>query len=340
MAKIAISYRRSDTQDITGRIFDRLVAHYGKDTIFRDIDSIQPGIDFRQQIADALRTTDVLLVIAGPGWLGQGNGPATRMENEADPVRIEVETALKRDIPIIPILVNGMTMPQISELPSSLKDFAYRHAVTVDGGRDFDHHIDGLIRALDRIVAPQAGDAAPVRSGDIKVPPPSPWRTYGLMGGAVVVALVVGAVLFDRPSRQSTAAVQPPVTQMTSPAPAAQPVTTVPPPAAPAPVTPAPVVQPQPRVADIPVAATPAFDCSKSHAVDELAVCRSGQLSYLDQELNVIFDALRNRLSKDQQATLWAQEQVWLKQRAACISDEACIREAYLSGIAQLQSWH
>ncbi len=204
MAKIAISYRRSDSQDITGRIFDRLVQRYGKNTVFRDIDSIQPGIDFRRQIADALRTTDVLLVVAGPGWLGQGNGAATRMENEADPVRIEVETALKRDIPIIPILVNGMRMPQIGALPSSLKDFAYRHAVTVDGGRDFDHHIDGLIRALDRIVAPQAGDAAPARGGDSAARPPLPWRNYGLIGGVVVVALVVGVVLLGRPGRQGT----------------------------------------------------------------------------------------------------------------------------------------
>jgi len=316
MAKIAISYRRSDSQDITGRIFDRLVHRYGKNTVFRDIDSIHPGIDFRRQIADALRTTDVLLVVAGPGWLGQGNGPATRMENEADPVRIEVETALKRDIPIIPILVNGMSMPQIGELPSSLKDLAYRHAVTVDGGRDFDHHIDGLIRALDRIVAPQASDTAPARDGDR--------------------------------GRQSTTAVQPPAAQVTTPVPVAQPSASLPPPVATAqaPATasaamaPAPLIQPQPRVADIPIAATPAFDCSKSHAVDELAVCRSGQLSYLDQQLNVVFNALRNRLSKDQQATLWAQEQEWLKQRAACISDEARIREAYLSRIAQLQSWH
>jgi uncharacterized protein YecT (DUF1311 family) len=52
MARIAISYRRSDSQDITGRIFDRLVMHYSKSTVFRDIDSIRPGIDFRTQIAD------------------------------------------------------------------------------------------------------------------------------------------------------------------------------------------------------------------------------------------------------------------------------------------------
>jgi len=59
------------------------------------------------------------------------------MDNEADPVRIEVETALKRDIPIIPVLVHEVKMPEVGELPASLRDFAFRHAVTVDGGREF-----------------------------------------------------------------------------------------------------------------------------------------------------------------------------------------------------------
>jgi hypothetical protein len=123
MAKIAISYRRSDSQDITGRIFDRLAQQYGRDTVFRDIDSIQPGIDFRTQIADALTTTDVLLVIVGPRWLGRGEGAESRMDNESDPVRVEVEMALKRDIPVIPVLVSGMKMPEAGQLPATLKDF-------------------------------------------------------------------------------------------------------------------------------------------------------------------------------------------------------------------------
>jgi len=335
MAKIAISYRRSDSQDITGRIFDRLAAHYGKDTVFRDIDSIQPGIDFRRQIADALRTTDVLLVVAGPAWLGQGKESATRMENEADPVRIEVETALKRDIPIIPVLVGGMRMPEIADLPASLKDFAYRHAVTVDGGRDFDHHIEGLIRALDRFVhASQKSDAAPP-SPEIKVSPrSSALRTHGLIGGLGAVALVLAAVLWRTETKQTTVSLSLPSSQSAS-ASATTPVSTTS--AAPASAI---ATAPQPSAAAIPIAATPAFDCSKSHAVDELAVCHSGQLSYLDQQLNVLFEALRSQLSKDQETVLWAQERAWIKQRAACSSDEACIRNAYQSRIVQLQSWH
>jgi hypothetical protein len=154
--KIAISYRRSDSQDITGRIFDRLRQHFGKESVFRDIDNIRPGIDFRVQISEALRTTDVLLVILGPKWFGRAKGEGVRINNEADPVRIEVETALQRGIPVIPVLVGNMRMPTTAQLPDGLKDFAYRHAVTVDGGRDFDHHLAGLIRALEGILESKA----------------------------------------------------------------------------------------------------------------------------------------------------------------------------------------
>ena len=153
MPKISISYRRSDSQDITGRIFDRLVQRFGRDAVFRDIDNIRPGIDFRKQIAEVLQTTNVLLVIVGPRWFGRGEGTESRVDNEADPVRIEVETALKRDIPVVPILVGGAEMPRTTQLPESLKDFAFRHAVTVDGGLDFDNHLSRLVRDLDRIFA-------------------------------------------------------------------------------------------------------------------------------------------------------------------------------------------
>ncbi len=169
MSKIAISYRRSDSQDITGRIFDRLVEHYGKDTVFRDIDNIRPGIDFRKQIADALRTAEVLVVVVGPRWLGRSKGGEVRMENEADPVRIEVETALGRGIPVIPLLVGGSAMPTTTQLPGSLRDFAYRHAVTIDGGRDFDHHVAGLVRALDELLAARSVDVRSQDPADEKV---------------------------------------------------------------------------------------------------------------------------------------------------------------------------
>lgn len=240
MSKIAISYRRSDSQDITGRVFDRLVEHFGKDTVFRDIDNIRPGIDFRKQIADALRTAEVLIVVVGPRWLGRSKGGEVRMDNEADPVRIEVETALGRGIPVIPLLVGGSTMPTTPQLPGSLRDFAYRHAVTVDGGRDFDHHVAGLVRALDELLAASsvnalsqdpageevvaanrqtiasketggpeigrtAGEARLPGTGQTEPPPvivpPSFLRRFGLIGGLGIVLLALLAVVIREETR-------------------------------------------------------------------------------------------------------------------------------------------
>ena len=125
MAKIAISYRRTDS-DVTGRIFDRIVQRYGKDSVFRDIDNIPFGIDFRKVVQDALRGTDVLIAIVGPNWRGTRKRGSARINDENDLVRIEVETALQRDIPVIPALVGGAMMPKPSDLPDSLRDFSFR----------------------------------------------------------------------------------------------------------------------------------------------------------------------------------------------------------------------
>jgi hypothetical protein len=183
MPKITVSYRRDDSEAITGRIFDRLIAHYGKTSVFRDIDNIPPGVDFRKHIDEALQETDVLMVVIGRRWVGSAKQGSARIHDEADPVRIEVETALQRGIAVIPVLVGDTKMPVASQLPPSLKDFAFRNAVRVDSGQDFDHHTDRLLRAMDRTLetgGKPAGaatvSAAPVwlgRTSEPRVPAPA-----------------------------------------------------------------------------------------------------------------------------------------------------------------------
>ncbi len=151
MPRIAISYRREDSGVITGRIFDRLVTHYGRDSIFRDIDDIPPGVDFRAQINGVLDESDIVLALVGPRWIGSRGGQ-TRLSDEADPVRVEIETALRKGVPLIPVLVLRGTMPRVSQLPETMKDFAYRNGVQVDAGQDFDVHVSRLLRAMDRIL--------------------------------------------------------------------------------------------------------------------------------------------------------------------------------------------
>ena len=149
MPRITISYRRDDSGAITGRIFDRLTAHYGRDSVFRDIDNIPPGVDFRKHIDGILDQSDVVLAIVGPRWIGPRGG-RNRLENAADPVRVEIETALRKNTPLIPVLVLRGSMPRVEQLPESLQDFAYHNAVSVDTGQDFDVHMARLMRSMDR----------------------------------------------------------------------------------------------------------------------------------------------------------------------------------------------
>ena len=107
MPTIVISYRRTDSSAVAGRIFDRLIAHYGEELVFLDIDNIPFGIDFRAHIQQILQRTDVVLAIIGANWLGVSPGGGTRMCEPTDPVRIEIETAIAQRMPIIPVLVDG-----------------------------------------------------------------------------------------------------------------------------------------------------------------------------------------------------------------------------------------
>ncbi len=156
MPRIAISYRRDDSAAITGRIFDRLVAHYGGDSVFRDVDNIPLGVDFREHINTVLARTDITLVVVGKRWFGPLPRRRRRIDDPADPVRVEVETALRNGMPVVPVLVEGGAMPNVDQLPDSLKEFVYRNGLEVDSGRDFDQHIERLIRSMEPILARRA----------------------------------------------------------------------------------------------------------------------------------------------------------------------------------------
>jgi hypothetical protein len=153
VTRIAISYRRDDSAGITGRIFDRLVAHYGGDSVFRDIDNIPVGVDFREHINSILAQTDITLVVVGKRWSGPLPRRRRRIDDPADPVRVEVETALRNGMPVVPVLVEGGAMPNVEQLPDSLREFVYRNGLEVDSGRDFDQHIERLIRNMEPILA-------------------------------------------------------------------------------------------------------------------------------------------------------------------------------------------
>ena len=151
MPTIAISYRRSDSSAISGRIYDRLAGHYGEQSVFMDIDNIPFGIDFRTHIQETLQRTDILIAVIGTKWLGGNADGSSRMLEKSDPVRVEIETALERKTPILPVLVDGAKMPDNSELPIEFGNFAYLNATEVASGRDFRNHMERLVGAIDSL---------------------------------------------------------------------------------------------------------------------------------------------------------------------------------------------
>jgi hypothetical protein len=150
--KILISYRRADSDAIAGRIRDRVAGYFGDDCVFMDIDSIPFGLDFRKQVQEALVKNDIVLAIIGPKWMGGTRGGSSRILSESDPVRVEIETALTRGIPVVPVLVGTATMPRASDLPEGLKDLPYLNAAEVSAGRDFNQHMERLLRSIEQLL--------------------------------------------------------------------------------------------------------------------------------------------------------------------------------------------
>ena len=123
--KIIVSYRRSES-GTAGRIFDRLVAHFGASSVFIDVDNIPYGVDFRKHIGEALEASDLLLAIVGNGWLGPIAEGKYRIAEESDPVRVEIEAALERDISLLPVLVDDAKMPAADAFASWFERFGRR----------------------------------------------------------------------------------------------------------------------------------------------------------------------------------------------------------------------
>jgi hypothetical protein len=182
MPRITISYRRSDSAGTTGRIYDRLANHYGRDSVFVDIDAIPFGVDFREHIDDALKKTEFLLVVIGPEWLGPREDGSKRIHDENDPVRVEVETALRNAVKVVPLLVDGATMPTPSALPEQLRKLSFLNAAEISSNRDFDHHINRLINFLDNVT--------------VEKQPARPQRTLfaALIASALIIVGVYWAV--------------------------------------------------------------------------------------------------------------------------------------------------
>ncbi len=205
---IFISYRREDSEGETGRLFDDLVRAFGNDAVFMDVAGIDPGIDFRKAIDDNVSCCGVLLAVIGPTWATIAEeGGQRRLDNTNDYVRLELASALARNIPVIPVLVHDAGMPRPEQLPDNLKDLAYRNSVEITHAR-WNSDVQLLIQALAQYVhATKATEADPVHATlPVQMPPPhaepeaAPARTQSntpmVLGLAAFAVIVIALVVF------------------------------------------------------------------------------------------------------------------------------------------------
>ncbi len=204
VAKVFISYRRDDSAGHAGRVHDRLAQEFGRDLLFMDVDAVPLGADFIKVLRDEVAKCDVLLAVIGPNWLKiRDEEGSRRLDNTNDYVRIEIATALQRDIPVIPILLDGAKIPKAEQLPKGLEGLTARNGLDV---RHASFHIDmdKLIAGLksqpghvDAAGAPRSthekrrnNEEAVFRQG-IK----DNWRRWATAVGGGIAAVFVGAAL-------------------------------------------------------------------------------------------------------------------------------------------------
>lgn len=180
MAGIFINYRRDDSRGLAGRLADRLRTRFGAHAVFMDVDGMKPGLDFVTQLDAQVSQCDAMLAIIGAHWFdARDDKGQRRLEGGHDYVRIEIASALKRDIPVIPVLLDGATLPPEDALPDDLKSLARRHAMELRYTR-FNADAQALETALQ----------------DLLPRPRLRWLWPALGGAAALVAAGIAAFVF------------------------------------------------------------------------------------------------------------------------------------------------
>ncbi len=149
--RLFLSYRRQDSSLFTDRIYDKLLKNFSAKRVFRDLDSIGGGVDFRQSIREAIDQSNAVLVVIGSQWtsVSDDNGKP-RLSDQGDYVRFEVAEALRQNKLIIPVLLDSVSMPLPDQLPVELVPLAFKNAVRIRQGLDFVTDMNRLIVEIEK----------------------------------------------------------------------------------------------------------------------------------------------------------------------------------------------
>ncbi|MGB5762803.1 MAG: toll/interleukin-1 receptor domain-containing protein, partial [Sedimenticolaceae bacterium] len=202
MSAIFLSYRRDDSSGYAGRLFDNLAESFGRERVFMDIETIEPGMDFVAGIDRAIESCGAVIAMIGPNWINaQDANGRRRLDNPRDFIRLEITSALTRGVRVIPVLVHNASMPPEQELPEPLRPLCRLQACEISDNRwEFD--VRRLTDVIDPLIAepeqsPTAAATAAKAAAEATSTTKAPGRKAG--GGptawlVAVAALILAAV--------------------------------------------------------------------------------------------------------------------------------------------------
>jgi len=194
MGAVFLNYRRGDSEGQARALFFELVRLLGKDSVFMDVDSIALGRDFRKVLQERLESCDVMVALIGPDWLDAADPSGNRrLEDPTDFVRQEIAAALKRNIPVIPVLVQGARMPATEQLPDDLRDLPYRNGFEL-GHSTWESDVVEMVKRLG-LQEQQAGASTPPSTERQTTRQRSTTSRAWVLWAAVIAVITGGAAL-------------------------------------------------------------------------------------------------------------------------------------------------
>jgi hypothetical protein len=188
MSRIYISYRRTDAAAYAGRLFDHLTSHFGQGFVFMDVQGgIARGQDFVQAIDAALNTCDVALVIIGNHWVtSTGPDGNLRLHDPTDWVRVETAAALRRNVLVIPVLIDGARLPDPANLPEELRPLCRRNVCELTDSR-WSYDVGELVKDIEKILrSPKKFKILSLRNNTL----------HSVVGVVIALIVVLGVGLF------------------------------------------------------------------------------------------------------------------------------------------------
>jgi hypothetical protein len=193
MAKVFISYRHGDSWGAVGSLRDAVAAEFGRENVFFDVDAIPVGMDFRVVLRDAISRTDVMLVLIGLHWASMTDHEGRRrLDNPHDFVRLEVEQALQTSVPVVPVLLDGASLPHADQVPGSLMPLLTRSGVALSP-----QSFEADLRHLVRMVASMASKVEDQPTQPGRQSEASPWKLKVVSTFASMLG--IGSALEVRP---------------------------------------------------------------------------------------------------------------------------------------------